>query len=77
MDREAEIDSDRVLPWDLMGGGQDGYDAAFYEERFLRAVEAVLTPLGITAKMLRDGVTKLLPMPALQKNHHCQSFIPS
>lgn len=67
MDRDAEIDNDRVLPWDLTGDGQDGYDAVFYEERFLRAVEAVLTPLGITAKMLRDGVSKLLPMPALQK----------
>jgi DNA polymerase elongation subunit (family B) len=67
MNRDAELDSDRVLPWDLIGEGQDGYDVAFYEERFLRAVEAVLGPLGITSGMLRDGVTKMLPTPVLQK----------
>lgn len=67
MNHEANTDEDRVMPWDLMGQGQDGYDVAFYEERFLRAVETVLAPMGITAKMLRDGVTKMLPMPALQK----------
>lgn len=67
MNHAADTDRDRVVPWALMGEGQDGYDTAFYEERFLRAVETVLAPLGITASMLRDGVNQLLPMPALQK----------
>lgn len=67
MDKDAEVDRDRVVPWALMGEGQDGYDIPFYEERFLRACEQVFVPLGITAKMLRDGVAKMLPMPALLK----------
>lgn len=67
MDHEADTDADRVLPWSLINGGQDGYDVAFYQERFLRAMETVLAPLGITAQMFRDGLTKMLPLPRLQK----------
>lgn len=67
MNKDAVVDSERVLPWDLMGEGQDGYDVAFYEERLLRACEQVLTPLGISPQMLRDGLTKMLPVPAMQK----------
>lgn len=67
LNKDAEVDGERVAPWALMGEGQDGYDTAYYEELFLRACEQVFTPLGITAKMLRDGVTRLLPLPALQK----------
>lgn len=73
MNNEAETDRDRAAPWALMGEGQDGYDVTFYEERFLRAVETVLAPLGITAKMLRDGVAKMLPMPVMQKQITAQA----
>ncbi len=67
LNKQAELDSDRVVSWDLMGEGQDGYDVSFYEELFLRACEQVFTPLGIPAQMLRDGVNKMLPLPVLQK----------
>ncbi len=67
MNKDADVDSDRVLPYDLMSEGQDGYDATYYEELFLRACEQVFTPLGISSEMLRDGVTRMLPMPVLQK----------
>jgi DNA polymerase-2 len=67
LDHEAELDTDRVVPWSLIGEGQDGYDVAHYEELFLRACEQVFTPLGITAQMLRDGVAKMLPLPVIQK----------
>lgn len=67
LNHAAELDSDRVLPWDLSAEGQEGYDAAYYEELFLRACEQVFTPLGITAQMLRDGVAQLLPLPVMQK----------
>ena len=67
MNNEAEVDGDRAVPWALMGEGRDGYDVRYYEELFLRACEQVLAPLGITARMLRDSVTKMLPVPVMQK----------
>lgn len=67
LDKEAEVDQDRVMPWDLTTEGQDGYDVGFYEELFLRACEQVFTPLGVTSQMLRDGLMKLLPLPTVQK----------
>lgn len=55
LNKDAAVDQDRVVPWDSMGEGQDGYDAAYYEELFLRMCEQVLTPLGIPAPILREG----------------------
>lgn len=67
MNNQADLDCDRVMPWDLMGDGQDGYDTAYYETLFLRAVETVVVPFGLSAAMLRDSLTKMLPMPVIQK----------
>ncbi len=67
MNKDADVDSDRVVPWALIGEGQDGYDVAYYEELFLRACEQVFAPLGVNATMLRDGVKKVLPLPMMQK----------
>lgn len=66
LDKESDVDADRVVPWDF-SDGNDGYDAAFYETLLLRAVESVLAPCGITAQMLKDWVVKALPAPTLRK----------
>lgn len=67
LDRQATLDTDRVVPWEFIDG-KDGYDVAFYEQLFLRAVENVLAPCGISAAMLRDALTCALPPPTLSKH---------
>lgn len=65
-DYEADLGYDRARAWDLTGGST-GYDVERYTELLLRAVETVLAPFGISAEMLRDHLTRALPMPLMQK----------
>ncbi len=52
--------------WELSGDSM-GYDVERYTELLLRAVETVLAPFGVNAKMLRDHLTRALPMPLMEK----------
>ncbi len=65
-DKQATLDCDRAVPWDLANSSV-GYDVKFYQELYLRACENVLSPFGIRAEMLRDGVNRMLPIRVIQK----------
>ncbi len=65
-DYGADLGYDRARAWEL-SGDSTGYDVERYTELLLRAVETVFAPFGVNAKMLRDHLTRALPMPAMQK----------
>jgi DNA polymerase-2 len=65
-DYKADLGYDRARAWEL-SGDSTGYDVERYTELLLRAVETVLAPFGVNAKMLHDHLTRALPLPVMQK----------
>ena len=63
-DYKAAVSSDRARSSEFIDGSW-GYDAKRYTELLLRAVETILLPLGVNAKMLQDWLTKELPVESM------------
>jgi DNA polymerase-2 len=64
-DYKAAVPSDRARSTEFLDGSW-GYDVERYTEIFLRAVETILTPLGVNVKMLQDWLAKELPVQPLR-----------
>lgn len=59
-DYEAAVPSDRARSSEFIDGSW-GYDVERYTEILLRAVETLLSPLGVNHRMLQDWLAKELP----------------
>ncbi len=59
-DYHAAVPSDRARSSEFLDGAW-GYDVEQYTRLLLRAVESVLTPLGVNEKMLQDWLNEELP----------------
>ena len=63
-DYRAAVSSDLARSSEFIDGSW-GYDAKRYTELLLRAVETILMPLGVNAKMLQDWLAKELPAASM------------
>jgi DNA polymerase I len=66
MDYNARCATDRAHAWELCGGAT-GYDVERYTELLLRAVETIVAPFGMNAAMLRQWVTRALPLEPIRQ----------
>jgi len=65
VEHHAKAKHDRARALEHLDGAL-GYDVERYAELFLRAVESLLTPAGISAAMLEQWFAKELPAPQVQ-----------
>jgi len=61
-EHKARVPNDRARALEHLDGSL-GYDAEWYGELLLRAVESLLAPVGICADMLREQIARELPAP--------------
>jgi DNA polymerase-2 len=66
MDSHAQCAADRAHAWELCNGAT-GYDVERYTELLLRAAETIVTPFGMNGAMLRNWVTRALPVEPLRQ----------
>lgn len=66
MDYSARCATDRAHAWELCDGAT-GYDVERYTELLLRAAETIVAPFGMNAAMLRNWVTRALPLEPIRK----------
>jgi len=64
-EHKARVPNDRARALEHLEGSL-GYDAERYGELLLRAVEALLAPVGVRADTLRQWIAKELPAPRIR-----------
>lgn len=66
MENDAAVPDDRARALEFFDG-RWGYDVERYTELLMRAVETVVSPLGLNAQMLQDWLARELPAATLAR----------